>query len=93
MPTGQPCEAGLDLPLVIGRVRWERGASLTSYCDPTLKGQLFHIAIAETEAGVEPGPMTDGLPREPMTLIQVRWEWCGHAASMPHETAAEKRDG
>jgi hypothetical protein len=52
--------------------------------------ELFDIAIAETEAEIQPDTVADDLCREPMTLIEAGGVWCLHAASMPHEAGARK---
>jgi hypothetical protein len=44
--------------------------------------ELFDIAVAETEAEIQPDAVTDDLCRKPMALIQVGWWWRLHMASM-----------
>jgi hypothetical protein len=40
--------------------------------DPTDEQELFHIAVAERKAEIQPNGVADDLPREPMMFIEIR---------------------
>jgi hypothetical protein len=61
--------------------------------DTALRHGLLDVPIAQAEAQVAPDSVADDLHWEPMALIQIGCEWCGHVASMPHEAGAGNRDG
>jgi hypothetical protein len=52
--------------------------------------ELFDIAIAETEADIQPDAVADDLRWEPRALIRTGDRWCGHAASLACGGGAEQ---
>jgi hypothetical protein len=61
--------------------------------DAALHHELLDVPIAQAEAKVEPDSVAEDLHWEPMALIQIGCEWCGHVASMPYEPGAGNREG
>jgi hypothetical protein len=60
--------------------------------NPSGEQEFFDIAVAETEAEVQPDAVADDLGWETVILVAVVGSWCLHAASMPHLTAARQVD-
>ena len=53
----------------------------------TVEQQLFHIAVAETEAEVQPNAMGDDPSWEAVVLVSMS-QWCAHEASIAHRARA-----
>jgi hypothetical protein len=62
------------------------------YDNPTGAQELFHIAVAETEAVIQPDAVADDFGREAVVLIAVGGHWCVHTTSMSHAAVAEQVD-
>ncbi len=56
--------------------------------NPPGEQEFFDIAVAETEAEVQPDAVADDLVWKTVILVAVVGSWCLYAASMPHLTAA-----
>jgi hypothetical protein len=50
------------------------------HTDPPCKQELFHVAVAQAEAVVEPDAMADDLGRETMVCVWVGWCGCVHSS-------------
>ena len=49
--------------------------------------QLFDVAVAETEAEVQPNAMADDLSWKAVMLVSIS-RWCAHEASIAHRARA-----
>jgi hypothetical protein len=70
------CLAKLAAPLPDGFVRHDH---------PADEQEFFHVAVAETEAEVQPDAMADDLSREAVILVSAGRE-CACAMSIAHRT-------
>jgi hypothetical protein len=55
--------------------------------DATGEQELFHVAVAQTEAEVQPDAMADDFNGKTMMLVIIRTGWCVHEATIAHQTA------
>ena len=74
---------GIDLPELQARLP----NGFIGHDNPTGEQELFHIAVAQTEAKVEPDAMTDDLGCEAVVFVMVH-RWCVHAPSIAHQPGA-----
>jgi hypothetical protein len=77
------CLAKLATPLADGFVR---------DVDPACEQQLLHVTVAQAKPIVEPDATTNDSGRETVVLIAAGWDWCIHAACIPHPMAARQVD-
>jgi len=54
--------------------------------DPTGKQELFRVAVAETEAGVQTDAMADDFDTKTMMLVMDSKGWCVHEPNIAHQT-------
>jgi hypothetical protein len=55
--------------------------------DATGEQELFHVAVAQLEAEVQPDAMADDFNGKTMILVMIRTGWCVHEPTIVHQTA------
>jgi hypothetical protein len=66
---------------------WENSDALYDN-DLTGEQQLFDIALAETEAEIQPDGKADDLGQQTVILVAAVGSWCVYTTTMSHATAA-----